>query len=79
MLAKTNAAKPDSPLLVHHVARMCGISRRTVRWAAQHGVLPGFRDPRTPKIWRFRREDVISFKACRQQRLFDQTCTRSGQ
>lgn len=30
----------DRPLLVHHVARICGISPRTVRWAAQRGYPP---------------------------------------
>jgi hypothetical protein len=52
----------DRPLLVHHVARICGIARRTVRWAAAIGVLKGFRDPATPKIWRFFRKEVIEFK-----------------
>jgi len=50
------------PLLVHHVARICGIARRTVRWAAAKGLLKGFRSPATPKIWRFLRPDVTDFK-----------------
>jgi hypothetical protein len=52
-------------LLVHHVARMCGISRRTVRWHAQRGDLQAFKDPSTPKLWRFLRHDVEDFKARR--------------
>jgi hypothetical protein len=56
----------EKPLLVHHVARICGIARRTVRWAAGRGLLKGFKDPRTPKIWRFWRYDVSAFLECRQ-------------
>jgi len=59
-------SRADRPLLVHHVAQMCGISRRTVRWAASQGFLKGFRDPRTPKIWRFWRQDVLAFMAKRE-------------
>jgi hypothetical protein len=56
----------DRPLLVHHVARICGISCRTVRWAAVQGLLVGFKDPRTPKIWRFWRTEVMAFIERRQ-------------
>jgi hypothetical protein len=52
----------DKPLLVHHVTRACGIPPRTVRWMAKHGILQGFKDPETPKLWRFRRADVEAFK-----------------
>jgi hypothetical protein len=52
----------ERPLLVHHVARICGIARRTVRWAARNGLLKGFKLPATPKIWRFLRQDVMDFK-----------------
>ena len=62
------AASEDKSLLVHHVARICGISRRTVRWAAVKGVLKGFKRPDTPKLWRFRRSDVIEFMAERGNR-----------
>jgi hypothetical protein len=58
----------QKPLLVHHVARMCNISRRAVRWAAQRGFLRGFKDPITPKIWRFRHSDVLDFIARRSAR-----------
>jgi hypothetical protein len=58
----------DRPLLVHHVARICHISKRAVRWAAQHGHLKGFKDPSTPKIWRFRRDDVIAYLKKRRNR-----------
>jgi hypothetical protein len=51
----------ERPLLVHHVARMCGIARRTVRWAASEGLLKGFKDPEKPKIWRFWRHEVMAF------------------
>lgn len=57
----------ETPLLVHHVARICGISRRTVRWAAGQGLLKGFKDPRTPKIWKFWRRDVDAFRERRAQ------------
>jgi hypothetical protein len=58
----------DRPLLAHHVARMCVISRRTVRWLAQQGYLRGFKDPATPKLWRFHPEDVIAFMKERKNR-----------
>ncbi len=57
----------ERPLLVHHVARICGISRRTVRWAAAQGLLKGFKEPGTPKIWRFWRRDVNTFLEKRAQ------------
>lgn len=53
---------PDRPLLAHHVAAMCGMSITAIRWNARRGLLKGFRSPGTPKIWRFWREDVESFR-----------------
>jgi hypothetical protein len=64
----------NKPLLVHHVARMLGVSRRTVRWWADNEILEGFKDPSTPKIWRFKREVVEAFKA---QREISGRCPRS--
>lgn len=55
----------EHPLLSHHVARLCGCSPRTIRWAAKCGRLKGFRRPDTPKIWRFYRTDVEVFMAYR--------------
>jgi len=55
----------DRPLSVHHVARILGISRRTVRHLAQNEILKGDKGPPTPKLWRFRRLDVETFKAQR--------------
>jgi len=54
------------PLLVHHVARLCGIAPRTVRWNARCGRLRGFKEPNTPKIWRFLPQDVEEFNSRRQ-------------
>lgn len=51
----------DRPLLAHTVARITGLSRRSVRWNAERGFLKGFKDPDTPKLWRFRRADVQQF------------------
>ena len=39
------------PLLVHHVARRTGLSRRMIRYLAQHGKIPAFK--LGPKIWGF--------------------------
>ena len=58
----------DKPLLVHHVVRLCGIPARTVRWSAQHKILKGFKDPGTPKIWRFERADVEAFRTLNNRR-----------
>ena len=58
---QTSIALPERPLLVHHVARICGLASRTVRWNASQGFLRGFKDLRTPKIWRFWRHDVLVF------------------
>ena len=44
------------PLLVHHVAKLTGYSRRTVRHLAQAGELPAFKLGK--KIWGFDREDI---------------------
>jgi hypothetical protein len=51
----------ERPLLVNNVARITGLCESAVRWNARHGFLKGFRDPNTPKIWRFYRRDVESF------------------
>ena len=51
----------DRPLLVHHVARMCGLSKRMIRYAAGRGQLRSFRDPNVPKLWLFHRKDVEEF------------------
>jgi excisionase family DNA binding protein len=64
----------DKPLLVHHVADRLGVSRRTVRWWADNGILEGFKDPRTPKPWRFKREVVEAFRV---QREISGRCSRS--
>jgi hypothetical protein len=69
----------ERPLLVHHVARICGISCRTVRWAAAQGLLKGFKDPRTPKIWRFWRHDVNAFLERRAQELRARTASAGFQ
>jgi hypothetical protein len=75
----TSAYSSERPLLVHHVARICGISRRTVRWAAAQGLLKGFKDPRTPKIWRFWRQDVNAFLERRAQELSARTASAGFQ
>ena len=69
-LRRSNTASAygrERPLLVHHVARICGLSCRTVRWAASQGLLKGFKDPGTPKIWRFWRREVNAFLEQRAQ------------
>jgi excisionase family DNA binding protein len=38
-------------LLVHHVAKRTGLSRRTIRHLAQRGKIPAFK--LGPKIWGF--------------------------
>jgi len=60
------AASVERPLCVHHVSRILGLSRRTVRHLAASGQLPAFRNPDTPKIWRFWRNDVHAFGARRE-------------
>ena len=62
----------STPLLAHHVAALGGISRRTVRWAAQRGLLRGFKSPSTPKIWRFHRHDVEAYLR-RKEQIYGQT------
>jgi hypothetical protein len=49
----------------HHVARICGLSTRMVRYAAESGELRGYRDPLQPRAWRFFRHDVEQFLARR--------------
>jgi hypothetical protein len=48
----------ERPLLVHHVARITGYSRRMVRHLAQIGELPGFKLGK--KIWGFDRSYILS-------------------
>ena len=48
----------ERSLLVHNVALLLGVSRRTVRYHAAHGMLAGFKRQDTPKLWRFWRSDV---------------------
>ncbi len=52
---------PERPLLVHNVSRLTGLCKSAIRWNAKHGFLKGFKDPDTPKIWRFWRADVEAF------------------
>lgn len=51
----------DRPLVTHTVARITGLSCRAVRWNARRGHLKGFKEPGTPKLWRFLRADVHQF------------------
>jgi hypothetical protein len=53
----------DRPLLAHHVARELGVSVRTVRYWAQQGRIPAFKDPTRPKIWLFPRAVAAPFGA----------------
>jgi hypothetical protein len=69
----TGGSISDRPLLVHHVARLCELSERMVRYAAAHGQLCGFHDPGTPKIWRFLRQDVEDFRQRRRNRSWRRT------
>jgi len=46
-------------LRVHHVARMCGVAPRTIRYWAEAGVLPGHKHG--PRIWFFYENDVLTF------------------
>jgi hypothetical protein len=52
----------ERPLLVHHVAQRLRISLSAVRWNARRGYLQGFRDPHTPKLWRFLPLAVEAFR-----------------
>jgi excisionase family DNA binding protein len=54
------------PLLVHHVAKRLGISRRMVRHLAETGQLPGFKSGK--KIWQFFAADVEKFRVEREVR-----------
>ena len=55
------------PLLVHHVARRLGMSRRMVRHLAETGKLPGYKTGR--KIWQFRGADVEELRVRRESRV----------
>jgi len=61
------APTAERPLLVHHVARRLELSPRMVRHLAAQRELKGFKQPDTPKIWRFSRKDVEIFLAKRTQ------------
>ncbi len=54
------------PLLVHHVAKRLGLSRRMVRYLAQTGALPAYKAGL--KIWKFLAADVDEFQARREAR-----------
>ncbi|MCU1381798.1 MAG: hypothetical protein JWL71_495 [Acidobacteria bacterium] len=58
-----NSFTPDGErvLSVHTVAVRFGVSDRTIRFWAETGQLPGFKDG--PKIWRFRATDVAAAQA----------------
>jgi len=58
-------APPRPVLYCHHVAHLCGISTRMVRYAAERGARRGYRDPFQPRAWRFLRDDVEEFRARR--------------
>lgn len=47
------------PLCVHTVATRLGVSRRTVRFWAQTGVIPAWKDG--PRLWKFRAADIDEF------------------
>ena len=53
-------------LLVHHVAKRLGISRRMVRHLAQKGELRGHKAGR--KIWQFVVTDIEAFRTRREAR-----------
>jgi hypothetical protein len=57
----------NRPMRVESVARRYGIPSRTIRWAAERGLLKGFKRPDTPKLWRFWRRDVEDWVHRRQQ------------
>jgi excisionase family DNA binding protein len=63
-------ASVDRPLLVHHVARLLSVPRRTVRYWAAIGRLPATKAG--PRRWKFRRTDVERFalapRRCRRAR-----------
>jgi hypothetical protein len=56
-------------MCVESIARRYHIPARTIRYAAEHGYLVGFKDPDTPghKIWRFWRRDVDDWVSRRAQ------------
>jgi excisionase family DNA binding protein len=53
---KSFTADGERVLSVHTVAVRLGVCDRTVRFWAEKGWLPGFKDG--PKIWRFRETEV---------------------
>jgi len=58
------AAPWSNPLLVHHVAKRLGLSRRMVRHLAETGVLPARK--RGKKIWCFDGPDVEELRLRRE-------------
>jgi predicted DNA-binding transcriptional regulator AlpA len=53
-----SAHSSERPLLVHHVARLTGYSRRMVRHLAQTGEFPAFKLGK--KIWGFDRAQIAN-------------------
>jgi hypothetical protein len=51
----------ERPLLVHHVAKRCGVSDRMVRYLLATGQIRAFRYIDTPKIWRIWKRDVDDY------------------
>jgi excisionase family DNA binding protein len=54
------------PLLVHHVAKRLGLSRRMIRYLARRGTLRAHKAG--PKIWQFLAADVDEFRMRREVR-----------
>jgi hypothetical protein len=52
----SNGGLSKRPMLVHHVAKLTGYSRRNVRHLAQTGQLPGSKLGK--KIWGFDRTEL---------------------
>ena len=55
------------PLRVYHVSKLTGLSPSAVQWNAREGNLKYFRDPLTPKFYRFQIVDVLEFVARRKR------------
>jgi Helix-turn-helix domain len=62
----------ERPLLVHHVAKRCGLSDRMVRYLAATEQIRAFRYIDTPKIWRFWKRDVDDYVERRRRPTCDQ-------
>lgn len=50
------------PIFAWQAAKICDISDRAIRAAAEAGRLHGFKLSDTPKLWRFWRSDVESYR-----------------